>query len=102
MAVLDYVLEEELSRLQRFLSHLKEDHEKIPKGSVVLKRKSNRLYAYRVFRQGQRVITEYVGPAASLQAAKLGQLIEERRKLAAEIKAVEASIARLQRMIHVG
>ncbi len=100
MAVLDYVLDEELARLQRFRMHLIEDQEKFPKGSIVIKIKAKRQYAYRTYRQGKKVISEYVGPMASPQAAQVGQLISERRKLAAEIKNVDASIARVRRMLN--
>jgi hypothetical protein len=95
MAVLDYVLAEELARLQRYRSHLSEDMGKLPKGSISIKIKAS-------FRQGKKVVSTYVGAAGNPKVEEISQQIDLRRKLEADIKAADASIARIRRMMNVG
>ena len=102
MAVLDYVLGEELVRLQRYRSHLSEDIGKLPKGSISIKIKSKRPYAYLSFRQGKKVVSIYVGSAGDQKVEEISQQISSRRKLEADIKAADASISRIRRMLDVG
>jgi hypothetical protein len=102
MAVLDYVLAEELARLQRYRSHLSEDMGKLPKGSISIKIKAKRPYAYLSFRQGKKVVSTYVGAAGNPKVVEISQQIDSRRKLEADSKAADASIARIRRMMDVG
>ena len=101
MAVLDYVLSEELARLQRYRSHLSEEMGKLPKGSISIKIKAKRPYAYLSFREGKKVISTYVGSAGNPKVDEIIQQISSRRKLQADIKAADASIARIRRMLDV-
>ena len=102
MAVIDSVLEEELARLRALRERYAAEHAALPHGSVVIKIKSGHRYAYRAFREGRRVVTDYVGPEGSPQARQLAATLEKQRKIAGEIKALDADTARLRKMINVG
>jgi hypothetical protein len=101
MAVLDYVLGEERSRLKRYQSHLEEDAAGLPKGSISIKIKSNHPYAYLTFREGGRVISKYIGPAESPAVSELSVKIGDRRRIVKELQAVKAELRRIERMLRV-
>ena len=100
MAVLDYVLQEELNRLQRYRSHLEADLAGIPKGAISIKIKAKHPYAYLSFREGKRVVSRYVGPADSAQAVELVNKVNERRRIAKELQAIASNMVRIKKMLH--
>ncbi len=100
MAVIDSVLKEELQRLKSLRARYASQLARIPNGSVVMKTKSGHKYAYRAYRMGSRVITDYVGPEASSKVRKAVALLQKRRNLLRDIKALDADSARLQKMIN--
>ena len=100
MAVIDSVLREELQRLKALRARYASELAKIPSGSVVMKLKSGHRYAYRAYRKGRRVVTDYVGPETSPVVRRAVALLQKRRKILKDIKAIEADSARLQKMIN--
>jgi hypothetical protein len=102
MAVIDSVLKEELARLRALRARYAVERAALPNGSVIMKIKSGHRYAYRAYREGRRVVTDYIGPEASPQARQLAATLKKRRKITREIKALDADTARLRKMINVG
>lgn len=100
MAVIDSVLREELQRLKALRARYASQLAEIPSGSVVMKMKSGHRYAYRAYRKGSRVITDYVGPETSPGVKHVVALLQKRRKILRDIKALDADSARLQKMIN--
>lgn len=100
MAVIDSVLKEELQRLKTLRARYASQLARIPNGSVVMKIKSGHTYAYRAYRKGRRVITDYVGPEASSKVRKAVALLQKRRNLVRDIRALDADSARLKKMIN--
>jgi len=101
MAIVDSILKEELSRLKALRARYSAQHASLLSGSVVLKKKGARLYAYRAYRDGRRVVTAYLGPQASPKAKEFAAILSKRHKIAKEIKAIDANAKRLQKMIRV-
>jgi len=102
MAVMDSVLKEELDRLRALRARYAAERALLPHGSVVIKTKSGHPYAYRAYRKGHRVITDYVGPEASQQAKELAARLKKRRDITREIRALDSETARLRKMINAG
>ena len=100
MAVVDSVLKEELQRLKALRARYASQLAEIPNGSVVIKIKSGHRYAYRAYRTGRRVVTDYVGPEASPRARQALSLLQKRRKILRDIQALDADSARIQKMIN--
>ena len=50
--------------------------------------------------KGRKVITDYVGPEASPRVRHVVALLQKRRKILRDIKALDADSARLQKMIN--
>ena len=101
MAVIDSVLEEELARLLALRADLAAERQKLPRGSLIIKKKGEHRYAYRAYREGHRVITDYVGPEASRQALQLAASFTKRRKITQEIKALDTDAASYRKMIRL-
>jgi len=100
MAVVDSILDEELQRLAKLQRKYQLAMLKLPSGSISIKVKSGRRYAYRAFRDGSRVITLYIGPVDSAEVAKLMDEVKQRRAAVKEIKAIERDIVRIRKMLN--
>ena len=100
MAVIDSILKEEIQRLKALRARYATQLAEIPNGTVVIKTKSGHRYAYRAYRKGRRVVTDYLGPEASPNVRHIAALVQKRRKILGEIKALDADSARLQKMIN--
>ncbi len=98
LAVFDSVLREELQRLKALRARYASELAKIPTGSVVMKLKSGHRYAYRAYREGPRVVTDYIGPEASQRVSRAVEQQQKRRKILKDIRAIEADLARLRKM----
>jgi len=87
--VIESMLAEERQRnLDMQKSYIAEIH-KLPKGSVVVKKVGNKEYCYLKYRQGEKFISQYMGPASE-KAEQLKKEVEKRRhfeKLLRELKA---------------
>lgn len=78
MTVLEQVLEEELERSIRLCAAMEDEMLSLPKGSVRTKMIRGRAYYYLTYREGDRVVSDYVR-AEELDA--LSAKIERRREL---------------------
>ena len=100
MAVIDSVLREELQRLKALRARYASQLADLPSGSVVMKIKRGHKYAYLAYRKGRKVFTDYVGPEASPKVRQMVALLQKRRKILGDIRALDADSARLQKMIN--
>lgn len=100
MAVLDSVLAEELSRLQSLARHYHEELIPLPAGTITLKTRNGKQYAYRAYRSGSRVCTDYIGSADSETAHNAIRAAARRKTIVAELRALATDISRLQRMLN--
>lgn len=101
MAIIDSILKEEIARLRSLRAHYVAQSKAIPAGSLVIKKRNGRPYAYRAYRDGHRVVTAYLGLASSPKVKRLSASLSQRQKIRAEIKALDASAARLKKMLSV-
>ena len=102
MAVIDSILKEEIARwLVASCALCWQKMQPSPRELSSSRKRNGRQYAYRAYREGSRVVTLYVGPASSPKVKKLSASLSQRRKIHAEIKAVDASAARLKKMLSV-
>jgi hypothetical protein len=99
MTILDSILAEELSRLQTQVKHYHEELISLPAGTITLKTRNGKQYAYRAYRSGSRVCTDYIGNADSDAVHDAIRAAAKRKTIVAELRALATDIARLQRMI---
>ena len=82
-------LAEELDRNARSQRAYELEHAKFPRGSVSVRTRGNKTYCYLKYREGNRVVTQYVGVANHVE--------NDLRSQVARRKELEAVIRRLRR-----
>ena len=108
MSIVFHILEEEIQRLQRLSQKYKHEIQKLPKGSISLKKRYNKQFAYLSFRENDKVKFNYLGssdnPAILLLKEKINQRKQYENKLKIvlnDIKEVSTAInARTSKAIH--
>jgi hypothetical protein len=78
--MLKEMLEEEGKRNKEMQEVYQYEIQQLPRGSVVIKLSGKKEYCYLQYREGDKVISKYIGHANE-HAARLRELVEERRSL---------------------
>jgi hypothetical protein len=81
-------VQKEKERIDYMLSAYIKQLDELPKGSVAAKTVGNRVYYYLKYRDGKKVITEYLG--------KDGDKVEQTRKALEKRRHIEAMVAHLR------
>jgi len=95
MPVLEGILQESKQHYQDLKQKVEHRLAKLPKGSVKVRKISGQSYWYLQRRKKERVVHEYLGKE---RPQKLISQVEERRKLQAELKAINESLRMLGRV----
>ena len=99
MSVLAALLEKEENRNERMIAEYRRELESLPKGSIKPKRVKDKTYYYLAYREGDKIITKYLGKDEAFllsvreQLARRKQIEEIIKKLREEktqIKRLEA------------
>lgn len=87
MPVMKDVLIEELERLERMEKAYLKKISELPKGSISMKKIAGKMYPYRAYREGNKVISEYL-KVNHKELEQLKSQINQRRKYEESIKAI--------------
>lgn len=98
MGTIDGILKEELERLTATEKSYLREIKKLPKGSIQLKRIKKMDYPYLVVRQGEKVISKYIGHYSERELEELRRAIAQRKKYEQHLKEVKRNIKRISRM----
>ena len=79
MSIIRSVLIEELERNQEMQKSYAEQIEALPKGKIVLKKIKNRKYYYLLYRDHEKVKTDYLGPEDKFETQEIQEKIDKRR-----------------------
>jgi hypothetical protein len=101
MSIVYAVLRNELSRLAALKRKYHEERKLLPIGSVCVKKKSARVYAYLAHRANGRVVQRYLGRDHDPMVGEMRQLVQKRRKIDTEIKEIEVDMKRIRKMLNV-
>ena len=101
MSIVYAVLRNELSRLAALRRKYHEERKLLPVGSVCVKKKSARVYAYLAHRENGRVVQRYLGRDQDPRVGEMRQLVQKRRKFDKEIKGIDVDIKRIRKMLNV-
>ena len=99
MKVLEGVLKEELIRLKAVEKSYVRELRKLPKGSIQKKGIKGVVYVYLSFRQGEKVVTSYLGRPSHDELQKLEEQVNLRRKYEGLLREVRNNQRRIARMI---
>lgn len=79
------MLEEELDRNARAQEAYETERDRLPKGSVTVKRRGDKAYCYLKYREGSRTVTDYMGTAPKVEA-ELRAAVVRRREIEVSIR----------------
>ncbi len=99
MSTIQSILKEEYDRLQRLLERYERDLAELPSGSISIKQRNNRKYAYRAYRENDKVRTDYIGPVDSENVRELQKLIDKRKELEKLIRTSRERIVEIRKAI---
>lgn len=98
MSILFGVMEEEQERLQKAMRLYAERLEKLPKGSLRLRRRGDRTYVYLQYRDGKQVRTRYVGIDGSAAVKALQKQLLERKSVQGFLRSAKTDLRILARV----
>lgn len=92
------MLEEELDRNSRAQKAYEAERDSLPKGSVSVKRRGGREYCYLKYREGSRVVTDYVGVASKVEP-ELRAAVARRKEIESAIRQLRSERAYIERAL---
>ena len=95
MSVLEGVLKEELERIQRNIISYQSLLASLPKGYLFEQRLKSKVYCYRKRREGDKIVSEYVGPVDSPEAKKAAEDYEQRKRIDKNLRMMRKEEAKL-------
>ena len=101
MSILSTLLTKEENRNNNMLAEYSCELETLPKGSIKAKKVNNRLYYYLVFREGEKVITKYIGKDEESLASIREQLARRKQveEIIKKLKEEKETIRRLEAVL---
>jgi len=100
-SVLKGVLEEELDRNLQKQRVFSNELTKYPKGSLVVVKVHGDQYLYRKFRDGNKIVSIYVGPTKSAEAKKAYADRDKYIKLTQDIRDLKEEEKKLRKAIEI-
>ena len=96
-------MKEELERIQRNIASYESLLASLPKGYLFEQRLKSKIYCYRKRREGDKIISEYVGPIGSPEAKKAVEDYEQRKRIDKNLRMMRKEEARLVKALrHYG
>ena len=99
MSLIMHMLEEERDRLEEYIADRQAELRLFSKGSLHVKRLYNQNYLYLVFREGKKVVWQYMGKNAPKIRKKIEAELKERKKIAALLKKAQSNLLEAKRAI---
>jgi len=100
MNMLKEMLIEEHDRNRKMQQVYKHEIEKLPRGSVVIKKSGKQEYCYLQYREKDRVISQYVG-RADKHADRLRAQVAERRELQQLVRRLRSEESYLEKALRL-
>ena len=99
MSILEDVLVEELERQRKNVASYEEILQKLPKGYLYFQNVGKRSYCYRKWRDGGKIVSEYIGESHSSEAHKAEEEYQERKKAEASLRKMRREEKRLEKAL---
>lgn len=98
MAILKDMLKEELDRLTRMENSYIQKINSLPKGSIINKHINGKDYFYLVYRNGLKVVTQYIKPE---ELEDLKKKVEQRNKYKKDLQEIRKDIKVAKKVVKV-
>lgn len=102
MSIAFGILKEELNRLKKLAVKFNREIKKLPQGSLSLKKRYNKNFAYLVFRVKDKVIFKYLGNPDSQKVAAILEKLKQKRQYQQKLHSVQNDIKNISKAIHAG
>jgi len=99
MSTLKTVLKEENKRLHKLQKRYQKEIRNLPKGSLSIKNRKGRKYAYLAYRENDTIKTDYIGRLDSDSAKEMKILIKKRKELEALLKKTNQRITEVKKVL---
>lgn len=99
MSVLSSVLQDEIDRLESNVLALKQKLLALPKGSVSIIKKYNSYFAYRKYREGNKILTKYIGPLNEAKTQDEINKINDYKRIKTMIASSKQEICKIKRAL---
>lgn len=97
MSIIQDVLKEEIERLEKNISSYHNMLLSLPKGSIFVKQIGNICYAYRKYRDKDKIVSIYLGNIESEEVKKQIELNSEYRRIKSNILIAESELKKLKK-----
>lgn len=101
MSVFEGVIREEIERLSRNIFSYSEMLKKLPKGSLFIRKNYNSYFVYRRRREGNKIVSEYLGPLESEKAQEEINRSNEYKRIKDNIKIAQEELSELKKAAKV-
>lgn len=98
--LVESILIEEKQRLEHLRLILREELDKLPKGSISEKNRGGAKYYYWASRDNDRIVFKYIGREGSESAIKAQEQREKQLDLRDRIKKIQIEIKELENLLH--
>lgn len=82
-------IDQEKKRIEYMLAKYKEEQDRLPKGSISEKAVRNRIYYYLKYRNGNKVVSQYISKS---RIDELRKQIEKRKHIEAMMKSLQEEL----------
>jgi biotin synthase-related radical SAM superfamily protein len=97
MSIIFDVLDEEYNRLKELWEKYQNEIDKLPKGSIQKKQRNGKAYIYLYYRNGDKVISKYIGKEKSRKVDEIKEELEKRKEYERKMKKVKADLKEIER-----
>ena len=101
MSVFEGVIREEIERLSKNILAYKELLKSLPRGSLFIRKDYNSYFVYRRKREGNKVVSEYLGPLESDKAQEEINKSNEYKRIKNNIRIAQEELAELKRAVKI-
>ena len=103
MSILEGVLQEELQRLRANIDAYEEKLSALPKGYLYVQTKNGHAYCYRKWREGNKILSNYLGEDGSPEADQARADYSERKRIESALRKLRKEETRLVKALrHYG
>lgn len=99
MSVLEQVLKEEISRLEKIVSHYEQMISKLPRGSIFVRKMGSSSFVYRKRKENGKVVSAYLGNLNQESVQKEIELSEEYKRIKGNLRIAKQELYKLRKAV---
>ncbi len=97
MTIVMQIIFQELERNERMIFEYENELSKLPRGKLVIKKINSHSYFYLKFREGEKVVTKYIGKN-NCDLSALHELLEKRKHIEEMLRNLKSERKELEKL----